>query len=185
MSQFDNDLIKKFSDFNEYEFINLKNEVKEKPKTLGKTFTAKYSSKNKLFVFVSRELITGKEKVMASEDTVSDKDTIDLGKIMNRLPPGLKFDLIFFDEAHKGGITDKTKGALQLISKGGNAPVILLTATYKKLLSDRGFINAKEDLFIWDLDDVRIMRKLAKETPDTLDNFYKGESGNKYDMFEI
>ena len=182
MSQFEDDLINKFSDFNDYKFINLRNEPGTGA-TAGRSFTVKYASKDKLFVFVSRELITGKEN--ENEDLVDDsKVPQNLQKVFKRLDPNLKFDLIFFDEAHKGGITDKTKDALKTVSKG-TTPVILLTATYKKLLdSQRGHINEQEDLFIWDLDDVRTMRKLVRETPETIESFYTGESGKKYDMFE-
>ena len=178
MSQFKDDLIEKFSDFEDYAFIN----IKELPRDNGKEYKRKYAGKKKVFIFVSRELITGPAGESECGPEVIPAVETKLKDIFKRLDPVLQFDILFFDEAHKGGITSKTREALQKVSKG-TAPVILLSATYKKLLdSQRGHINEKEDLFIWDLDDVRSMRTLAMSP--SVEAFCLGQSGKKHDMFE-
>jgi hypothetical protein len=91
----------------------------------------------------------------------------------------IPFKVVFFDEAHKGGITKTTQSAIKKHIVV-NPPFILMTATYKKLLDDdMGYIKKQNDLFIWDLDDVRLLRRL----PDIqLDNFILGGSSAEGDI---
>jgi hypothetical protein len=151
MSQFKEDLIEKFADFKDFDFVHLRDWTKKNP--------YKPQAKNS-FVFVSRELLTGPKK---EDENMKIGDEI-FNKIFERLgfQNGKKvpFNLVMFDEAHRGGITDRTRAALNehII---GKPPFVLMTATYKKLADDeRGYIKAVEDLFIWDIEDIQLMKKL-------------------------
>jgi hypothetical protein len=167
-SQFEKDLIQKFSDFSDFQFIDLRN-----------ADVGSISPDKNKFIFVSRELITGKDK---EEDDIIDVNQ-GFKRIFTRLGLGddetYPVDLVIFDEAHRGGITDRTKGAFSAHVKG-NPPFILMTATYKKLLSEGGFINKVNDLFIWDLEDIEVMKKLPV-IGDTL--FTEGELNKQIEGF--
>ena len=163
-SQFKEDLIEKFKDYDSFDFIHLTNAKKSETPYKAKIESKDPSIKPNTFVFVSRELFT--QKIM---------DTQNYSAIFNRLGYGdsekIDFSLVFFDEAHKGGIKPNTRSAIQK-HISGKPPFILMTATYKKLLDEKyGYIDKQNDLFIWDLDDVRLLRRL----PDLgLENFKKG-----------
>lgn len=186
MSQFQDDLINKFADFDTFDFINLTDSKKGEYKSRIDKGDAKANS----FIFVSRELLTQqKDDMTIVGKDASKKEEKRYAEIFTRLgfkdEDKIPFKLVFFDEAHKGGITKTTKGAMYKHIEG-TPPFILMTATYKKLLDkDNGYIDLEQDLFIWDLDDIRLMRKLPKMG---LENFENGEEGNdgkisKYNLF--
>jgi hypothetical protein len=145
--QFRSDLIKKFSDFADFSFIDLVDQKPEKEQLNN-------------FYFISRQLSTmpkeedtaeGKESSLIAEVSILDQLTRKLG----RLPA---FDICFFDEAHIG-ITavsvrsnfDKTFAAFPGI------PIILMTATYKR---PSAVLRSNDDLFVWDLQDIKDMKSL-------------------------
>jgi len=163
IGQFKEDLIENFSDFKDFDFIDLRKP--KKGEVDYKTRLEKGSVKSHSFVFVSRELLTGKTKVSEKDEQVSIKQSNDKFRDIFRYlgysgDEKVPFGLVLFDEAHKGGITDLTKAALYKHIEG-SPPFVLMTATYKKLLdTTRGFIHIDKDLFIWDLDDIELMKKL-------------------------
>jgi len=188
ISQFEQDLISKFSDFNSFDFIDLR-KIKKTGRSSApvETYRQKIerrSAKPHSFVFVSRELLTGKDKISEADDQTSikpDVATSHFREIFKALGYGegekVPFNLVMFDEAHKGGITKLTKAALYKHITG-SPPFILMTATYKKLVdSENGFIHIDKDLFIWDLDDIQLMKKLPSLGTELFYTGVKDEDG--------
>ena len=152
-TQVQEELLEKFQDFNDFEFIPVKdiNEVKK--------------SKNHTVFFSSSQLLnlqtSGKAKSRPYlESLLSGKDSL---------------GLVFFDEAHKTGTGDKTSGEIDNILKiySNNLPFIFLTATYFNILFD--YQIKKENTFIWDYTDVLMSRGLATESEQlaSLENLQK------------
>ncbi len=143
LSQVGRDLIARFRDFAEFEFIN----VRDTP-ILKKT--KPYS-----FFFCSTQILTAKAGPEGRKRTYLNtllKDASSLG-------------LIFFDEAHKTGTGVKTREEIDLIFEAYqevNIPFIFLTATYYNILFDYKILM--DNTFIWDYTDVLKTRGLATES---------------------
>ena len=144
--QFKDDLIDKFSEFKDFQFIDIVNSGKKK------AVTKKYN-----FVFVSRQLSS-----MSSEKEGDDKSVItEGGDLVSRLRKVLKddisFDLCFFDEAHIGIIAESVRQQFQKTFEQFKMPIILMSATYKKPAI---VLENPRDLFVWDLQDIKDMKEL-------------------------
>jgi len=141
-SQVQEELLERFQDFNDFEFIPVKdiNEMKK-----NKPHTVFFSSSQLLNLQTS-----GKAKNRPYlENLLSGKDSL---------------GLVFFDEAHKTGTGQKTSDEIGNILKAysNNVPFIFLTATYFNILFD--YEIKKENTFIWDYTDVLMSRGLATES---------------------
>jgi len=143
MTQVRDELLDKFRDFTDFEFIEVKAVSDIKKTKLHSVF------------FCSTQLLIASQKQAAKQreylqSLLKGKDSI---------------GLIFFDEAHKTGTGDKTKLEIQSIMDTYNhlkLPFIFLTATYYNILSD--YQIQKENTFIWDYTDVLLTRSLATES---------------------
>jgi hypothetical protein len=145
LSQFNDDLIGKFADFNDYEFIDIR-KIKE----------YKSTKKNK-FIFSSRQFATGKGASITDEEGNEEKQMKDVFKIIQ--PYADSIDLVFFDEAHIAVLTPPMQKNFTESFMRFKAPIILMTATYKKPVN---ILSGKNDLFVWDLFDIKDMRSLAE-----------------------
>jgi hypothetical protein len=140
--QFKEDLIDKYSEFKDFQFVDVVNAIK---KPTLKKFN---------FIFVSRQL--------ASKDTEGqDVSVVSEGDLVSRLKKVLKsdlsYDLCFFDEAHIGINSTLVRDQFTEIFKQFKIPVVLMTATYRKPAT---VINEDSDLFVWDLQDIKDMKDL-------------------------
>ena len=150
LTQVRDELINKFDDFNDFEFVDIREGDKrtKKPHTI---------------FFCSSQLLIASEKPTATQR-----------KFLTNLKKGIdNLGLVFFDEAHKTGAGDMTKQQLQSVIDNyihKNLPIIFLTATYYNILFD--YEIDKDNTFIWDYTDVLKTRSLATETEqtDALDN---------------
>lgn len=143
-SQVQADLIEKFQDFDEFEFI----EAKEN--------TSFAKTKKHAIVFISSQLLATALKPSAARrrnflvDMVTGKE---------------KIGMVFFDEAHKTGRGVETKTEIQKIIDAYSTlklPFIFLTATYYNILFE--YQIQKQNTFIWDYTDVLATRALATES---------------------
>ena len=143
LSQVGRDLVERFQDFADFEFINVRDTPvlkKNKP----------YS-----FFFCSTQILTAKAGPDGRKRTYLNtllKDASSLG-------------LIFFDEAHKTGTGVKTREEIDLILEAYqevNIPFIFLTATYYNILFDYKILM--DNTFIWDYTDVLKTRGLTTES---------------------
>ena len=143
MTQVKDELLNRFQDFSEFEFIEVKS-VSDIKKT-----------KPHSVFFCSSQLLIASQKRRAKKrdflkDLLSGKD---------------RLGLLFFDEAHKTGTGDNTKDNIESIIQIYNnlkLPFIFLTATYYNILFD--YQIQKANTFIWDYTDVLATRSLATET---------------------
>lgn len=147
-TQFKDDLIEYFADFSGYSFVDLR---KDKPQ-----------NKNGNFIFVSRQYASIGKK---DDEAIDGVEIAGYEKLLNELP--ITIDIVFFDEAHVGGSTEIITNLYNKIFSRHQPPLILMTATYRKLaLAYRKpglpLLKSKKDLFIWDLFDVQEMRKLRE-----------------------
>jgi hypothetical protein len=154
-SQVGADLIEKFQDFAEFEFIDVKN-------TTVLTKKKRFS-----FFFCSTQLIT---QAAAAADK---KKRVYLNDLLNAAD---QLGLIFYDEAHKTATGDKTREEVDTILKAYEAlrlPFIFLTATYYNIMFDYRILM--ENTFIWDYTDVLKSRGLAtlSEQEEALANLKK------------
>ena len=153
LDQVKTDLIDKFGDFNDFEFVDIREGGKKTPKP------------HTVF-FCSSQLLIASEKPTAKQRV-----------FLNNLKGGVdKLGLVFFDEAHKTGTGDMTKEKLNLVIHNYihiNLPIIFLTATYYSIRIDYQIKN--ENTFIWDYTDVLVTRSLATETEqeDAVSNLQK------------
>ena len=142
LDQVKTDLIDKFGDFNDFEFVDIREGGKKTPKP------------HTVF-FCSSQLLIASEKPTAKQRL-----------FLNNLKGGVdKLGLVFFDEAHKTGTGDMTKEKLNLVIHNYihiDLPIIFLTATYYSIRIDYQIKN--ENTFIWDYTDVLATRSLATET---------------------
>jgi len=158
ISQFEDDLINKYSDFSNYQFIDIR--------TLGKPGGKQLNKEGNNFIFVSRQYATGSDKKAkpAEYNTEAEKCKDDekvmkdiFLKLETEFSDKVDVDLFFFDEAHIGVTTENVQKTLKNAFDRFKVPVIFMTATYKKPST---VLESKEDLFIWDLFDISDMRKL-------------------------
>ena len=145
ISQFNDDLIGKFADFNDYDFIDIRKIKDHRP-----------TKKNK-FIFSSRQFATGKESSTIDEDGNEEKQMKDIFKIIQQYADSI--DLVFFDEAHIAVLTPPMQKNFTEAFTRFKAPIILMTATYKKPVN---ILSGKNDLFVWDLFDIKDMRSLPE-----------------------
>ncbi len=143
MIQVKDELLNKFQDFIDFEFIEVK-AVSDIKKT-----------KHHSVFFCSSQLLIASKK----EDA---KKRFFLERLLNGED---QLGLVFFDEAHKTGTGEKTKLEIQnIIQTYGRRelPFIFLTATYYNILFD--YQIQKANTFIWDYTDVLVTRSLATES---------------------
>lgn len=143
MTQVKDELLNRFQDFSDFEFIEVKS-VSDIKKT----------KPHSVFFCSSQLLIASQKKDAKKRD------------ILQSLLSGRdRLGLVFFDEAHKTGTGEKTKSEIQSIIQTYNhlkLPFIFLTATYYNILFD--YQIQKANTFIWDYTDVLVTRSLATET---------------------
>ena len=143
MTQVKDELLNRFQDFSDFEFIEVKS-VSDIKKT-----------KPHSVFFCSSQLLIASQK----------KDAKKREFLQSLLSGRDRLGLVFFDEAHKTGTGDKTKLEIQSIIQTYNhlkLPFIFLTATYYNILFD--YQIQKANIFIWDYTDVLVTRSLATET---------------------
>jgi hypothetical protein len=145
ITQFKEDLINKFSDYDDFEFVD----VREGDKSI---------KKNK-FYFISRQLSSGTTRQTASDDTdVSLLDNENILQILERkLTKIPEIDICFFDEAHIGIISKTVRENFNKTFNRFKIPIVLMTATYKKPAI---LLESSKDLFVWDLQDIKEMKTL-------------------------
>lgn len=172
--QFQKDLVEKFNEFSDYQFVDVVNQG------------ARDEAKKNKFYFISRQLSgktgQGKKNIENQEEEMGLSDEIDsismgmfdtLEKKLGSIPD---FDIIFFDEAHVGIISPKVRGNFQKAFDRFKIPIVLMTATYKK---PAVLLDSNKDLFVWDLQDIKDMKELAalkldgfvKKQPDILERY--------------
>ena len=140
--QFESDLIHKFSDFSDFQFIDLVD-----------LSSLKGRDKPNKFYFISRQLST-----TTRDKTEEEKDQSNVLEILkSKLGHLPDIDLIFFDEAHIGILSETVKSNFQKAFEQFNIPIILMTATYKK---PSNVLDSNKDLFVWDIDDINDMKRL-------------------------
>ena len=143
MSQVKDELLNRFQDFTDFEFIEVKS-VSDIRKT-----------KPHSVFFCSSQLLIASQK----------RDAKKREFLQSLLSGRDRLGLVFFDEAHKTGTGDQTKLEIQSIIQTYNhikLPFIFLTATYYNILFD--YQIQKANTFIWDYTDVLATRSLATET---------------------
>lgn len=145
ISQFKDDLIDKFADFNDYDFVDIRT-IKTNP-----------GIKHNKFIFCSRQFATSKEKAINEDNEKVEKQMKDIFKLIQ--PYTNKIDLVFFDEAHIAVLTPNVQENFKKSFDNFKTPIILMTATYKK---PANILTNKSDLFIWDLFDIKDMRSLPE-----------------------
>jgi hypothetical protein len=147
--QFKRDLIEKFSDFADFDFIDVVNIKREN----------EYTKPNK-FYFISRQLssLRGKEEALESEDKSGKDIAADLIRTLeNKLKTVPSFDICFFDEAHVGILSTTVRSNFQKTFERFKLPIIMMTATYVK---PANLLDSTKDLFVWDLQDIKDMKTL-------------------------
>lgn len=145
-SQVGNELISKFQDFDNFNFIDVKSLT---------DFSGKLSKPNTVW-FCSIQLLTMSKAGRA-------KERVFLDKLLGGTHENDKINMIFFDEAHYGGAGDKNKEIIdKLNTTYSNIPFIFLTATYLGIII--GYNIIKTNLFVWDYTDVLKTRALGTES---------------------
>jgi len=147
--QFENDLINHFSDFSDFQFIDIRD----------KKTSINIKRPNKFF-FVSRENATGQvKKNPLDENNIAENEMKNIFNIIDKKIGTTHIDLVFFDEAHIAITTEKVQKTFINSFSRFKAPIVLMTATYKK---PAAILKDKLDLFIWDLFDIKDMRTLPE-----------------------
>lgn len=152
--QFREDLIKKFSEFKDFDFIDV---VKD---------TGKGEGKNK-FYFISRQLSSKETSTIEEQDDtgkkVEEKSIIKEIDILSQLERKLgvipEIDICFFDEAHVGILADTVRENFNKTFNKFKMPIIMMTATYKKPAI---LLDSPDDLFVWDLQDIKDLKILPE-----------------------
>lgn len=163
--QFKEDLIERFSEFKDFQFIDVVNTGKKK-----------VALKNNNFIFVSRQLSSLSKESEGKETSVVSEG----GDLVTRLKKALKedisFDLCFFDEAHIGIVAESVRQQFQKTFDQFKMPIVLMSATYKKPAT---VLEDPRDLFVWDLQDIKDMKELPtlklngfiEKSPDVLQRY--------------
>ncbi len=140
--QVQKDLIEKFADFRDFQFVEVKETTQLKSN----------QGKEKVIYFMSSQLLS-----LLSTGKVRHRP------FLNRLLTGIgTIDMVFFDEAHKTGVGASTREQVEkLQSLNPRCPIIFLTATYFSLQKEYGI--KKENTFLWDYTDVLSVRNLDSE----------------------
>jgi hypothetical protein len=151
--QFSTDLIDKFSDFRDFQFIDVVN------RTI-------YNDKPNKFYFISRQLASQPDegKIDNPIEETAGGMLFTLKEKLGSLPP---IDIVFFDEAHIGITSTTVRRNFQKAFDEFKVPIVLMTATYKKPAI---FLDSTKDLFVWDLQDIKDMKSLPLLTlPEFID----------------
>ena len=135
--QFDSDLINKFSEFSDFEFIDV---VKN---------SNKQTNNPNNFYFVSRQLSSN------TSESNEEQSPEDIFKLFSKVKD--KINICFFDEAHVGIKSENVRTTFQKAFEKYKVPIIMMTATYIK---PSNVLEDNKDLFVWDLQDVKDMRDL-------------------------
>ena len=145
ITQFKEDLINKFSDYDDFDFVDVREGDKGKKKNR--------------FYFISRQLSSGTTRQAASDDTdVSLLATENILEILERkLTKIPEIDICFFDEAHIGITSNQVRENFNKTFNRFKIPIVLMTATYKKPAI---LLESPKDLFVWDLQDIKEMKTL-------------------------
>uniref|UniRef100_A0A6C0K4W6 Uncharacterized protein n=1 Tax=viral metagenome TaxID=1070528 RepID=A0A6C0K4W6_9ZZZZ len=154
--QFKEDLIDKFSDFKDFQF----DDVVDRDSSGVPLEDAK---PNKFF-FVSRQLSSLAGAGAGAAAAVEEEEEKSIQDIFTRLEEGGKIpeiDICFFDEAHVGILAENVDTTLSRMFDKYKCPIILMTATYAK---PSNALDSPEDLFVWDLFDVKDMKGLSAKT---------------------
>lgn len=155
--QVEKDLIEKFDDFKEFQFV----EVKETTTAVSRT-----SGKPHVVYFISSQLLS-----LVATGKVRHRPFLDA---LLTVPKGV--DMVFFDEAHKTGTGTATREQLEKIQKLNEmAPIIFLTATYFSVQKEYGIL--RDNTFLWDYTDVLAARNLASEDEIVQSKAYEALSG--------
>lgn len=157
MTQVRDELLNRFQDFSDFEFIEVKS-----------VLTIRKLKPHSVFFCSSQLLIATQKKAKIH--------TREREFLKNLINGSDRLGLVFFDEAHKTGTGDKTKEEVQKLINTYSQdmlPFIFLTATYYNILLD--YQIQKPNTFIWDYTDVLITRSLATETEqeDAIHNLQK------------
>ena len=140
-SQVGADLIQKFQDFTDFDFIDVRDTIKL---TKHNPFS---------FFFCSTQLLTQTAAGIGNQNRLY---------IDRLLKDDSSLGMIFYDEAHKTATGEKTGEEIDKIKKAYaqvKLPLIFLTATYYNILFDYKILQ--ENTFIWDYTDVLKTRGLA------------------------
>lgn len=157
ISQFKDDLVDKFGEFRDIKFVDARKD------TIGKNN----------FVFISRQLSASK----SSED--GEKIVNDMFEVLKSKDINLEYDLVFFDEAHVGILTELQQTNLKRAFNKFKIPIIMMTATYIK---PSNLLDSNKDLLVWDLFDINDMKKLDMLG---LENFTNTNIYNRYGKLSI
>jgi len=173
--QFQADLVNKFSDFDSFDFVDVVNDKN------------KSGNKPNKFIFASRQLVTlSDEKVLPendeSESSIAKVDIYSkLQQAFGGTPPS--FDICFFDEAHIGINSETVMNQFHSAFEKFKIPIVLMTATYK---NPAAVLESKNDLFVWDLQDVKDMKDLPTLK---IDKFAEGSpefsTDNRYGNYAL
>ena len=152
--QFQGDLIDKFSDFKDFQFDDVVDRTSRG--------SALENAKPNKFFFVSRQL----SSLAGAGASVEEEEEQSIQDIFSRLEEGgviPEIDICFFDEAHVGISADTVRTTFQKLFARYKIPIILMTATYAK---PSNAIDSSQDLFVWDLFDVKAMKELSTKQKD-------------------
>ena len=166
--QFKEDLIEKFADFSDFQFIDVVSHNK------------KIEKRGNKFYFISRQLSAKTEQQEEEKGILDEIDTISknmFNTLESKLGAVPSFDIIFFDEAHIGITSTTLRSNFQKAFDRFKIPIVLMTATYKKPAI---FLDSTKDLFIWDLQDIKDMKSLPllkldgfiKKQPDVVKRYH-------------
>lgn len=147
LSQVGDELILKFQDFEDFNFINIKSE---------KDILTKRPKINTLY-FTSIQLLTARKGGRT-------KERIFLDNLLKGEDEEDRIHMIFFDEAHAGGAGEESKKVIDdlLDTYSNKIPCIFLTATYLNIIIRYKII--KDNIFIWDYTDVLRTRAIGTES---------------------
>ena len=168
MTQFKDDLIEKFSDFNDFTFHDIR-----QYKSIKKLNLDRYRYN---FIFMSRELAS-----ISESEELCEREMIQPSKMMKQLKTRIlnpQFDIIFFDEAHRGLLTATSESNFKAAFTEFKIPILLMTATYKKTAR---VLDDSSDLFIWSLSDIKEMTSLpSTNSPHDVTYFGSSDIVSRY-----
>jgi hypothetical protein len=145
--QFKSDLVEKFAEFSTFTFVDPVRGVKG-------------ADKPNKFVFVSRQLSSKKVGSEEEDERSFLEANPDIVKLLTEKLGGMPtFDVCFFDEAHLGIKSESVRENFARAFEQFKMPIVLMSATYSK---PARALASDEDLFIWDLQDIRDMRSLPE-----------------------
>ena len=136
-----------FQDFADYTVVDVKNDT---------IWSPAWDQNKRYIFFMSLELLklTG---------TVAKTRTVMRQVVNKEIVP----DLVFFDEIHKGGVTDLAESAVKLI--GESAFKVFMTATYIKPFLNTEYKLDAGNLITWGYEDILTAKTM--ESPDTIKYF--------------